>query len=191
MPTDQGKAIRIPVLLLVAATTGLLVVSCSTTRLEAKPSARIEEALPSSQAALAAATPRPTRIETPPQPASTPIDPLQDPNNILARRSVYFDFNSSTLNDEFSPLIEAHARYLVEHPQRKIRIEGNCDERGGIEYNLALGQRRADVLARRLQLLGVSPSQIETLSYGEERPKALGHDEASRAQNRRDDIVYG
>jgi hypothetical protein len=76
----------------------------------------------------------------------TPIDPLSDPNSILMHRSVYFDYDRSVIHDSDVPLVEAHGRYLVDHRARTIRIEGNCDERGGREYNLALGQRRADAM---------------------------------------------
>ncbi len=87
-------------------------------------------------------------------------------------------------------MVEAHGRYLVDHPARTVRIEGNCDERGGREYNLALGQRRADAMRERLRLLGVSSDRVETISLGKEKPRNAGHDEAAWAQNRRADINY-
>jgi peptidoglycan-associated lipoprotein len=118
------------------------------------------------------------------------VDALNDPNSTLAKRSVYFDFDKSLIRSEFQPLIEAHGRYLVDHLQRQIRIEGNCDERGGREYNLALGQRRADAVRERMQLVGVPPARIETISFGKEKPKTSAHDEAAWAENRRADIVY-
>ena len=117
------------------------------------------------------------------------MDP-NDPNSILYRRSVYFDFDSYVIRDEFKPLVGAHSKYLSDNSGRKIVIQGNTDERGGREYNLALGQKRAQAVARSMQLLGVSGNQIETVSFGKEKPKALGHDEASWAENRRADIVY-
>jgi peptidoglycan-associated lipoprotein len=91
---------------------------------------------------------------------------------------------------EFQPMLKAHAGYLSEHPGASIVIEGNADERGSREYNLALGQRRADGVGKMLVLLGSSAKQIETISFGEEKPKAAGHDESSWSQNRRSDIVY-
>jgi peptidoglycan-associated lipoprotein len=118
------------------------------------------------------------------------VDALNDPNSTLAKRSVYFDFDKSLIRTEFQPLIEAHGRYLVDHLQRQIRIEGNCDERGGREYNLALGQRRADAVRERMQLVGVPAARIETISFGKEKPKATSHDEAAWAEDRRADIVY-
>ena len=108
----------------------------------------------------------------------------------LAKRSVYFDFDKSLIKGEYQPLVEAHGRYLVEHTARQIRIEGNCDERGGREYNLALGQRRADAVRERMELVGVAATRIETISFGKEKPKALGHDEAAWVENRRADLVY-
>jgi len=103
---------------------------------------------------------------------------------------VYFDFDSNVVKDEYRPLIQAHARYMVDHADTHIRIEGNCDERGSREYNLALGQRRAEAVKKIMTVLGVSDNRIETISFGEEKPVALGHDEASWAKNRRADIKY-
>ena len=115
---------------------------------------------------------------------------LRDPGNILSRRSVYFDFDSNLVKDEFRPLVTAHARYLQQNPGTKMRIEGHADERGSREYNIALGQRRSEAVKQMMQLLGARPDQIEPVSFGEEKPKAPGHDEAAWAENRRGDIVY-
>ena len=124
-------------------------------------------------------------------PAMTkPVDPLKDPNDILSKRSVYFDFDKYNIKEEYRILVEAHAKYLKMNPQRKVRIEGNADERGSVEYNLALGQRRAEAVRKMLIALGASDNQIEAVSNGEEKPKALGHDEAAYAENRRSDIFY-
>ena len=118
-------------------------------------------------------------------------DPLHDPNSPLAKRSVYFDFDSNSVKDEYRPLIQAHSGYLSRDKRdARIRIEGNCDERGSREYNLALGQRRAESVKKMMTVLGVGDSRIETVSYGEEKPVAPGHDEAAWAQNRRADIKY-
>lgn len=117
-------------------------------------------------------------------------DPLDDPAGILAKRSIYFDFDSFVVRDEFRPLVEAHARYLTTHRQRRIAIQGNTDERGSREYNLALGQKRAEAVRRSLAVLGVDDQQMEAVSFGEERPRAIGGDEAAHAENRRADIVY-
>ena len=117
-------------------------------------------------------------------------NPLTDPNNILSKRSVYFDFDSNVVKDEHRGLIQAHSRYMTEHRDARARIEGNCDERGSREYNLALGQRRAEAVKKIMTVLGVSDGRIETVSFGEEKPVAQGHDEAAWAKNRRDDIKY-
>ena len=117
-------------------------------------------------------------------------DPLNDATGMLAKRSVYFDFDSYVVKDEFKPVIEAHSQYLIKNTDRKIVIQGNTDERGGSEYNLALGQKRAEAVRRALNLLGVADSQIEAVSFGKEKPKATGSNEAAWAENRRADIVY-
>ncbi|MBX6964710.1 peptidoglycan-associated lipoprotein Pal [Alcaligenes faecalis] len=118
------------------------------------------------------------------------MDPFNPQSPLAQQRSVFFDYDSYVVNDQYRGLVEMHASYLSSHPQQTVRIEGNTDERGGAEYNLALGQRRSDAVARMLGLLGVSNSQIEAVSFGKERPKALGNTEADYAENRRADIVY-
>ncbi len=140
-------------------------------------------------------TTQPTKPPTPPVTSTTgqPVitaNPLTDPKNILSKRSVYFDFDSNAVKDEFRGLIQAHAKYMVEKKDTKIRIEGNCDERGSREYNLALGQRRAEAVKKVMTVLGVQEGRIETVSFGEEKPASTGHDEAAWAQNRRGDIRY-
>ncbi|SNS32303.1 peptidoglycan-associated lipoprotein [Noviherbaspirillum humi] len=117
-------------------------------------------------------------------------DPLNDPKGVLAKRSIYFDYDSYSIKDEFKPVVEAHAKYLNANKARKIIIQGNTDERGGREYNLALGQKRAEAVRRAMALLGVSDNQMEAVSFGKEKPKATGSDEAAFAENRRSDIVY-
>ena len=117
-------------------------------------------------------------------------DALNDPNSPLAKRSIYFDFDSYTVRDEYRGTIEAHARYLAANKGRKVIIQGNTDERGSREYNLALGQKRAEAVRKALAALGVSDAQIEAVSLGEEKPRATGNDEASWAENRRADLAY-
>ncbi len=117
-------------------------------------------------------------------------NPLHDPRSVLSKRSVYFDFDSYVVKDEYKPLIEAHAKYLQTNRSARMTIQGNCDERGSREYNIALGQRRADTVKRMMQLYGATDAQIETVSFGNEKPKNPGHDEAAWAENRRDDVVY-
>ncbi len=124
------------------------------------------------------------------QPSAAAGNPLNDPKSLLFKRSVFYDFDQSNIKTDYRTLVEAHARYLRDHPGANITIEGNCDERGSREYNLALGQRRAEGVRSMMKVLGVPDRQIETVSYGEEKPKAQGHDESSWSQNRRSDIVY-
>jgi peptidoglycan-associated lipoprotein len=117
-------------------------------------------------------------------------DPLNDPQGVLAKRSVYFDYDSYIVKNEYQSVVENHAKYLQKNQARKIIIQGNTDSRGGAEYNLALGQKRAEAVRKSLSLLGVPDSQMEAVSLGKEKPKALGDDEAAWAENRRADIVY-
>ncbi len=122
--------------------------------------------------------------------AGTGLAALKDPKSILSRRTIYFDYDSFVVKDEFKPLVEAHARFLLGNPNMKMLIQGSADERGSREYNLALGQKRADAVRRALTLLGAKDSQIEAVSLGEESPKNPGHDEAAWAENRRGDMLY-
>ena len=103
---------------------------------------------------------------------------------------IYFDFDSYVIKPEFQNAIQAHAQYLLANKTRKMSIEGNTDERGVREYNLALGQKRAEAVRRALGLLGVSDAQVEAVSYGKEKPAVSGLDEASMAKNRRAEISY-
>ncbi|MEK9874002.1 MAG: OmpA family protein [Betaproteobacteria bacterium] len=121
------------------------------------------------------------------------IDPkskLNEPDSLLAQRSIYYMFDSFEIQAEYKPILEAHSKFLVDNPSFRVRIEGNCDDRGSREYNLALGQSRAEQIRKSMLLLGVSVDQIEVVSFGAERPVAYGFDEASRAKNRRSDLVY-
>jgi peptidoglycan-associated lipoprotein len=118
------------------------------------------------------------------------MDPFNPQSPLAQKRSVYFDFDSYTVPDQYRKLVEMHARYLAAHPDQKVRIEGNTDARGGAEYNLALGQRRSEAVASMMTLLGVNSNQVEAISFGKEKPKALGNTEADYAENRRADIVY-
>ncbi|MDM0023542.1 peptidoglycan-associated lipoprotein Pal [Variovorax saccharolyticus] len=105
-------------------------------------------------------------------------------------RIIYFDFDSYTVKPEFQQLIDGHARFLKANPNRRISIEGHTDERGGREYNLALGQKRSEAVRRSLVLVGVSDAQIEAVSFGKEKPAAQGSGEDAWAQNRRAEITY-
>ena len=124
--------------------------------------------------------------------ASSTMNELNDPNNILSKRNIYFDYNSDAIRVEFRPNISAHAKYLQAHSDAKVMLQGNADERGTREYNLSLGQRRSVSVKRALNVLGVSDNQIETVSYGEENASAYcSFDSDSCYQlDRRVEIVY-
>lgn len=138
----------------------------------------------------AAPAPKAEAPKAAPAPAQAAVDALDDPASILAKRSVYYPFDVAVVQDADKPVVQAHAKYLSEHANRKVRLEGNCDERGSNEYNLGLGQRRADGVNKMLSLGGARAEQLESVSYGEEKPKASGHEEASWSQNRRTDLNY-
>lgn len=123
-------------------------------------------------------------------PAQAAVDALNDPASILAKRSTYYPFDVAVVQDEDKPAVQAHAKYLSEHANRKVRLEGNCDERGSNEYNLGLGQRRADGVNKMLALGGARADQLESVSYGEEKPRCTDHNEACWKQNRRTDLNY-
>jgi peptidoglycan-associated lipoprotein len=151
---------------------------------------------PVGEAGKPGATPQPVkpsppvaRVE-PGKPGGSPFAALKDPNNILSRRTVYFDFDRFEVRDEYRPLVEAHAKFLRENPSAKMLIQGNADERGSREYNVGLGQRRSDSVKKMLILLGARDSQIEAVSLGEEKPACSEHSEDCWAKNRRDDMLY-
>ena len=105
-------------------------------------------------------------------------------------RSIYYEYDRAEITAEGKKIIEANAEYLRSHPGVKVVVEGNADERGSAEYNVALGQRRADSVSKIMSLLGIPSERVETVSFGKEKPKVKGHDESSWSQNRRSDIVY-
>lgn len=121
---------------------------------------------------------------------SVTANPLKDPNNILSKRSVYYDFDKYDVKAEYKPMVEAHAKYLAGNKGAKVAVQGNCDERGSREYNIALGNHRADSVRKMMNVMGASDSQIEVVSFGEEKPRATCHDESCWKENRRSDIVY-
>jgi peptidoglycan-associated lipoprotein len=171
------------------AATALLLAACASTPLEETSTAPVTDksVTPGTKPGDTKADPRAVaRVDTTP----SAVDPLKDPASPLSKRSIYFDFDSFVVKPEFQGTVEAHGKFLVGNPSRRLVIEGNADERGSREYNLALGQKRAEAVKSRLRLLGVAESQMETVSFGEEKPVALGSDEASWAQNRRADLNY-
>lgn len=115
---------------------------------------------------------------------------LTDPKNILSKRSVYFDYDKYDVKAEYKDLVTAHAKFLANNRQFKMLIQGNTDDRGSREYNLALGQKRADSVKKMLTLLGAREEQVESVSLGEEKPKNEGQNEAAWTENRRGDMLY-
>jgi len=168
-----------------AAAVILMVAGCSSVKLDEQAPAPIVDA---GAGGAGAGDPR---AVAPVTAASTQgVDPFTDPKNPLSKKSVFFDFDSFVVKSEFQPLVEAHGKYLAANSGRQIKIEGHTDERGGREYNLALGQKRAEAVKQRLLLMGARDAQIETVSFGKEKPRATGSNEEAWAQNRRADIVY-
>jgi peptidoglycan-associated lipoprotein len=183
----KGNTMRALLLAVLAAGTVFLG-ACSTTSEDA-PGAAVENRQPGTGSD--ADKPRVATVDLTNKPSGSSLSALKDPNNILSKRSIYYDYDKFDVKDEYRPLVEAHAKYLRENPSAKMLIQGNTDERGGREYNVALGQRRSDGVKKMLMLLGAKEAQIESVSLGEEKPKSDGHDEAAWAQNRRSDMLYG
>lgn len=111
-------------------------------------------------------------------------------NPLLDQTVVYFGYDRSEIRPEFKDILNAHAQYLVANPQASVSLEGHCDERGTVEYNLALGERRANTVKRYLVVQGVNPNQLESVSFGEERPAVVGSDDSAWSKNRRTEINY-
>ncbi len=173
-------------LLAVAAMVALLAGCASTPKVESK--AAVEDRTPT------------TEVPTQPGVSTvTPVAPkadqlpsaLKDPNNILSKRSLYYDYDKYDVKEEYKPLLQAHARYLAQNRNAKMLIQGNCDERGSREYNIALGQKRADGVKKMLLLMGAQESQVESVSLGEEKPRCTESTEVCYSQNRRSDMLYG
>jgi peptidoglycan-associated lipoprotein len=141
---------------------------------------------------IAPATQPATQTTTTETKVTTVTVPMHlDPNSAIAReRTVYFDFDDYTVKDTYAGLIERHSKYLAATPALAIRVAGSADERGSSEYNLALGQKRAEAVTRAMRLYGARDAQVEAVSWGKEKPAALGHDETAWAQNRRAELDY-
>jgi peptidoglycan-associated lipoprotein len=122
----------------------------------------------------------------------TPVDLSAGANDAgpLAQRTIYFDFDSFAVKGEYQPIVERFAKALAADRKKHLQVEGHTDDRGGSEYNLALGQKRAEAVAKSLALLGASSSQVEAVSFGKERPAVQGNDEAAYAKNRRAELNY-
>lgn len=164
---------------------GLVLAACSTTPTKTEEGAQVEErGTPAGEVQEGGATTEGM------QEGQFQGHPLDNPDSILAKRTIYFDFDKSDIKAEFRPIVEAHAQYLADHASASVTLEGHTDERGTREYNMALGERRANAVMQLMTLLGASGQQIRTVSYGEEQPVAMGHDEASWSRNRRVEIIY-
>jgi peptidoglycan-associated lipoprotein len=178
---------------LLLTTLTALLGACSSTPIATPPPAQTVSAAPRPlpepvQPAAPAPTPQPvptSAIATVTLPAY--LDPKSE---IYAGRSVYFDFDAAALKPSSNTLVELQGQYLAAHPKLAVRVEGNTDDRGSAEYNLALGQKRAEALRQALKVFGVNDSQLDVVSWGKEKPRALGDDESAWVQNRRADLVY-
>lgn len=115
---------------------------------------------------------------------------INDPGSVLAERVIYFEYNSDTISDDYKELLAHHGKYLLQNTDMKVRLEGHADERGSREYNIALGNRRAQAVRSMMAAQGMSAKQLDVISYGEEKPVALSHDEAAWRLNRRVELVY-
>lgn len=169
-----------------AAAFAFALAGCSSVNLDDQKGAPIVDATPAS--AQTGTDPR--AVAPVDAQAGRGLDPLNDPNNPLSKRSVFFDFDSFVVKSEYQPVVQTHGGYLGSNKQRRVTVEGNTDERGGREYNLALGQKRAEAVKQRLMLLGVADAQVETVSFGKEKPRSTGSGEDAWAQNRRADLNY-
>jgi peptidoglycan-associated lipoprotein len=180
------------------ATSVALLSACSSTPEQAAPvenrSAPTQTTAPSTQG-LSTGTATPSNVASAGNVGSaanaTGLDPaLRDPRSPLSKRSIFFDYDSFVVKDEYKATVEAHAAYLKRTPNARIVIEGNTDERGSREYNLALGQKRSEAVKKVMALLGVADSQIESVSFGEEKPRNAASNEQAWSENRRADIRY-
>ena len=163
---------------------------CSSEPSKDEGGAAVEERSPAAVQPMPAKPPAGRTQPVQPSQVQVQVNPLKDPKNILSKRSVYFDYDSDRIRDEFRPLLQAHGKYLGDNAGAKMLIQGNCDERGSREYNLALGQRSAEAVRRMLVLMGAREAQIEPVSLGEEKPRCTEQTEACWAENRRGDLLH-
>ena len=169
-----------------AVTMFALFAACTTTPTdEQKPADVVDKGSPTKPE-----TSRVAPVDVTGKPSASGVNPLKDPNNILSKRTIYFDFDRFDVREEYRPIVEAHAKYLRDNPGSKVLIQGNADERGSREYNVGLGQRRSDSVKKMMTLLGVKDAQIESVSLGEEKPACSEHSEDCWAKNRRGEVLY-
>jgi peptidoglycan-associated lipoprotein len=175
---------RIPLYLIFTA---LLAACASETTKPTQTGAQVEDRTQTSKSNTTPSTEN-TRPLLPPQQQA--VNPLKDPSNVLSKRSVFYEYDSFDVKPEYKTLIEAHGNYLSSNPNAHIFLQGNTDERGSREYNLALGQKRADSVRKMMSVMGAKTEQMESVSFGEEKPRAECHEESCWSQNRRTDIMY-
>jgi peptidoglycan-associated lipoprotein len=166
-----------------------LLAGCASTPTEA-PKATVEERTPSVTPSVAVPAQPSVPTVTAVEPKGDVPDILTNPKSILSKRSINFDLDKYDVKDEYKPLLQAHARYVAQHRETEMLIQGNCDERGSREYNIALGQKRSDAMKKMLMLMGAQESQIQSVSLGEEKPRCTDKTEGCWAQNRRGDMLY-
>jgi peptidoglycan-associated lipoprotein len=182
------KKRSLPLILVLAAVTAFALSACSSQ----PPAPEQKAAGVEDRTAVPVSSPAPSVQPVAPDAKveDTGLAVLKDPKNILAKRSVFFDYDSFVVKGEFQALLEAHGKFLVGHPALRVLIQGNADERGSREYNLALGQKRAEAVKKRLLVLGAKEDQVESVSLGKEKPRCGDSTETCWAQNRRSDILY-
>jgi len=175
-----------------AALAAALIAGCSSSPISpaASGGAAVEERAPGSAESVRVPPVAPVAAGGAGDAAGAQAVAVRDLRGVPVERSIYFDYDSFVIKDQFKPLVEAHARFLVANPRAKILIQGNTDERGSREYNVALGQKRADVVKKAVMLMGVREDQVESVSLGEEKPRNAGRDDAAWAENRRSDVLY-
>jgi peptidoglycan-associated lipoprotein len=166
---------------LLIASSILALAACSTTKPDANKSLAVETPVTPNADLSAKAQTAVAKVE---------VSPFDDPASPLSRKSVFFEFDKYSISAADQVIVTAHANYIANHGSAKVRLEGNADERGGREYNLALGQKRADAVKKSLELLGVPDSRVEAVSFGKEKPVDFSHNEDAWAKNRRVDIKY-
>jgi peptidoglycan-associated lipoprotein len=179
--------------LMVCLAAAALLAGCSSSPTQTQPPASVEERTPGggTPGAKPVGTAPVTPVDVTRGPGGSTLGPLKDPASPLSKRSVYFDFDKFDVKDEYRPLVDLHAHYLRDNGAARMLVQGNTDERGSREYNVALGQRRADSVKKMLVLLGAREAQVESVSLGEEKPQDAGRTEAAWAKNRRADMLYG
>jgi len=165
----------------------LTVAACSSTPLPPAPISAPQAAAPV-RPTVAAAPAAPVQA-VPVANKQSPFQTFEQADVLLANESIFFDYNKSLIKPDADSLISQHAKLLDSYPEDVVTVQGNCDERGSSEYNLALGQRRADAVKEKLVLLGVPAARIDTVSFGKEKPRLTCHEEKCWKENRRDDFV--